>query len=90
MQQLKGCCYTTKAASAVVTARVFLFAVEDKVKDQLEAANPEPIIEEVVSTCFCLNLISPTGVVSFSCFLSSGFGQSCSKKTRLVRAASFF
>lgn len=25
------------------------FAVEDKVKDQLEAANPEPIIEEVVS-----------------------------------------
>lgn len=28
-----------------------LFAVEDKVKDQLEAANPEPIIEEVVSTC---------------------------------------
>lgn len=24
-------------------------AVEDKVKDQLEAANPEPIIEEVVS-----------------------------------------
>lgn len=27
-----------------------LFLVEDKVKDQLEAANPEPIIEEVVST----------------------------------------
>lgn len=27
----------------------YLFAVEDKVKDQLEAANPEPIIEEVVS-----------------------------------------
>lgn len=27
----------------------FLFAVEEKVKDQLEAANPEPIIEEVVS-----------------------------------------
>lgn len=24
-------------------------AVEDKVKDQLEAANPEPVIEEVVS-----------------------------------------
>jgi len=23
--------------------------VEDKVKDQLEAANPEPVIEEVVS-----------------------------------------
>lgn len=35
-----------------------LFAVEDKVKDQLEAANPEPIIEEVVSTPFCLNRIS--------------------------------
>lgn len=35
-----------------------LFAVEDKVKDQLEAANPEPIIEEVVSTLFCLNVIS--------------------------------
>lgn len=34
-----------------------LFAVEDKVKDQLEAANPEPIIEEVVSTPFCLNVI---------------------------------
>lgn len=28
---------------------IFLFAVEDKVKDQLDAANPEPIIEEVVS-----------------------------------------
>lgn len=28
-----------------------LFAVEDKLKDQLEAANPEPIIEEVVSSC---------------------------------------
>lgn len=28
---------------------MFLFAVEDKVKDQLDAANPEPIIEEVVS-----------------------------------------
>lgn len=31
-----------------------LLAVEDKVKDQLEAANPEPIIEEVVSNLFCL------------------------------------
>lgn len=29
-----------------------LLVVEDKVKDQLEAANPEPIIEEVVSTCW--------------------------------------
>lgn len=28
-----------------------LLVVEDKVKDQLEAANPEPIIEEVVSVC---------------------------------------
>lgn len=34
--------------------------VEDKVKDQLEAANPEPVIEEVVSwipptkdKCYC-------------------------------------
>ncbi len=35
-----------------------LFAVEDKVKDQLEAANPEPIIEEVVSTPLYLNVIS--------------------------------
>lgn len=26
------------------------FSVEDKVKDQLDAANPEPIIEEVVGT----------------------------------------
>ena len=26
------------------------FSVEDKVKEQLEAANPEPIIEEVVGT----------------------------------------
>lgn len=34
--------------------KYFLFAVEDKVKDQLEAANPEPIIEEVVSAPFCL------------------------------------
>lgn len=30
---------------------IILFVVEDKVKDQLEAANPEPIIEEVVSAC---------------------------------------
>ena len=28
----------------------FCFSVEDKVKEQLEAANPEPIIEEVVGT----------------------------------------
>lgn len=39
-----------------------LFAVEDKVKDQLEAANPEPIIEEVVSTPLCLNVISSAEV----------------------------
>lgn len=33
-----------------LTGSVFVFlTVEDKVKDQLEAANPEPIIEEVVS-----------------------------------------
>lgn len=36
---------------------LFFFEVEDKVKDQLEAANPEPIIEEVVSAPFCLNRI---------------------------------
>lgn len=29
-----------------------ILVVEDKVKDQLEAANPEPVIEEVVSGCF--------------------------------------
>lgn len=34
-----------------------LFAVEDKVKDQLDAANPEPIIEEVVSSPFCVDVI---------------------------------
>lgn len=33
------------------------FLVEDKVKDQLEAAHPEPIIEEVVRTPLSLNLI---------------------------------
>lgn len=32
---------------------ISLFAVEDKVRDQLEAANPEPIIEEVVSRPAC-------------------------------------
>ena len=41
-----------------------LFAVEDKVRDQLEAANPEPIIEEVVSIPFCLNVISSYWSVS--------------------------
>lgn len=32
--------------------------MEDKVKDQLEAAHPEPIIEEVVSTYFGLDVVS--------------------------------
>lgn len=35
-----------------------IFVVEDKVKDQLEAANPEPVIEEVVSG-FSLNPKTP-------------------------------
>lgn len=54
-------------------------AVEDKVKDQLEAANPEPIIEEVVSTLFFLNRISFVEEVVVAAvlisFLPSGFGQ---------------
>lgn len=55
--------------------------MEDKVKDQLDAANPEPIIEEVVSK----NIFFQT--IYFKLlkhFLSSGFGQPRSKKTRLV------
>jgi len=32
--------------------------VEDKVKDQLEAANPEPVIEEVVSWIFPQSKVS--------------------------------
>lgn len=48
-------------------------------KDQLEAANPEPIIEEVVSTLFFLNRISFVEEVVVAAvlisFLPSGFGQ---------------
>lgn len=64
-----------------------LFAVEDKVKDQLEAANPEPIIEEVVSTP-SLFLCRSTVVVEVAVLSSSpvlGFGQPRPKKTWLVR-----
>lgn len=62
--------------------------MEDKVKDQLEAANPEPIIEEVVSTPFFRNMISFVEVVVpvavLTSFLPSGFGQPRPEKTRLV------
>lgn len=66
----------------------YLFAVEDKVKDQLEAANPEPIIEEVVSNLLCKRdficcCFSRCCIHVFS-FLP-GFGQPCPEKTRLVR-----
>lgn len=63
-----------------------LFAVEDKVKDQLEAANPEPIIEEVVSNVQykCSFIVLAVAVIHLFSFLS-GFGQPRPKKTRLVR-----
>lgn len=46
------CCYHV---SFMTRDKYSLLAVEDKVKDQLEAAHPEPIIEEVVSTPFYIN-----------------------------------
>lgn len=57
--------------------------MEDKVKDQLDAANPEPIIEEVVSKnpFFFPNNIFQVEVVLKKYFFSSGFGQPRSKKT---------
>lgn len=46
------CCLTDCSFDScwLYNVKYLLFAVEDKVKDQLEAANPEPIIEEVVGT----------------------------------------
>lgn len=41
---------------AYFTVSCLVFSVEDKVKDQLEAANPEPVIEEVVNIIIFIGL----------------------------------
>lgn len=49
---------------------LYLFAVEDKVKDQLEAANPEPIIEEVVMLSEnMISFVVVSVIALFTCFL---------------------
>ena len=52
--------------------------MEDKVKEQLEAANPEPIIEEVVGTLVKSVFFESVSLVCDSLLLfcvHTGFGQ---------------